>query len=346
MPIGSEITAEKPIVSSDVDTWGTKLNNYLQAIEDAVEAQVPISAVDFNGDVDVNSQVLINTEAVRLENLSATRSGVSNVGEVYEVNGDLYYNNSSGVAIQITTGSSIVSGGGGFTGLTSPALAQYTSGSELFELFSNTSTTKYGKLSIGGLRLFEFSTGVSNYVELIVPTTSSSVTFTLPNTVPASDEVLIMDSSGVIDHTNSANVTLGTVATTKVTETTEKSEYFSVAGPGPTLNLISNRVEDILTAPETAIIPISIPNGHVITAIKLDVDIIGTPTRTTSLLYSAYDDPTGTAASTKYAMGSTISALGLSLTVDNDTEAGLRLVTSITSGSQVVYGARITHRKA
>jgi hypothetical protein len=65
------------------------------------------AAININGDLTFNSFNATNLRAVRMTSQSATLSGGGDVSEIYVVNGDLYYNNGSGTAVKVTSGSNV-----------------------------------------------------------------------------------------------------------------------------------------------------------------------------------------------------------------------------------------------
>lgn len=69
---------------------------------------VPASGLDIDADLSLNENKLTDVDAVNLVSQVAELAA-SNVQSVYAVNGDLYYNNSSGTPVQITQGDSVTS---------------------------------------------------------------------------------------------------------------------------------------------------------------------------------------------------------------------------------------------
>lgn len=74
--------------------------------------KVKPNGLNINDDLDIQENELQNVGAVELTDLGAALSGALNANKVHAVNGDLYFTNSSGTAVQITDGGSIVSSPG------------------------------------------------------------------------------------------------------------------------------------------------------------------------------------------------------------------------------------------
>jgi len=74
--------------------------------------KVKPNGMNINDDLDVQSNTLTNVEAVGLVSLGAALSGVSNVLKLNSSGGNLYFTNSSGAAVQITSAGTIASNPG------------------------------------------------------------------------------------------------------------------------------------------------------------------------------------------------------------------------------------------
>ena len=74
--------------------------------------KVKPNGMNINDDLDVQSNTLKNVEAVGLVSLGAALSGVSNVLKLNSSGGNLYFTNSSGAAVQITSAGTIASNPG------------------------------------------------------------------------------------------------------------------------------------------------------------------------------------------------------------------------------------------
>jgi len=94
-------------------TWASQLNAALEVIDTHDHSSgkgVKITPAGFNvnADLDFNGFALNDLQKAALRAQISALSGASNANAVYSVAGDLYFTNGSGVAIQLTTGGSIV----------------------------------------------------------------------------------------------------------------------------------------------------------------------------------------------------------------------------------------------
>jgi len=77
--------------------------------------QVPTAGLDINEDLSFQSNNAISLRSTRFQNQSLVLAGSGDVGCVYEKSGDLWYNNSAGTPIQITSGAAVIGTVGGYT---------------------------------------------------------------------------------------------------------------------------------------------------------------------------------------------------------------------------------------
>lgn len=96
--------------------WAQELNDALTTVDSHDHTSgkgtlIPVSGLNVNSNLSINSFELQTVDTVKMVDHVAVKTGLTDVRNVYPVNGDLYYNNNSGAAIQITSGSSISSAG-------------------------------------------------------------------------------------------------------------------------------------------------------------------------------------------------------------------------------------------
>lgn len=92
--------------------WAEELNTALEVVDEHDHSAgkgipVPTSGINIDADLDMNSNKLNAVKAVSLDSQPASLSGASNVRTVYSIAGDLWYNNDAGVAVQVTSGTSV-----------------------------------------------------------------------------------------------------------------------------------------------------------------------------------------------------------------------------------------------
>jgi microcystin-dependent protein len=91
--------------------WATDLNTALSVVDEHDHTPgkgvlVPIAGIDFNADVDVNAQIINNADSLYLNQKASVLPGTE-TGALSNVNGDAYWNDGSGNAIQITQGGTL-----------------------------------------------------------------------------------------------------------------------------------------------------------------------------------------------------------------------------------------------
>jgi hypothetical protein len=94
--------------------WANQLNAALEVIDQHDHTsdkgqRVPTAGLNINEDLDFNSNKALSLQSIQLTEQPAPLDGATNASSVYVSTGDLYYTNTSGVAVQLTTGGSIVS---------------------------------------------------------------------------------------------------------------------------------------------------------------------------------------------------------------------------------------------
>ena len=115
---------------------------------------------------------------------------------VYDAGGNLYWNNGSGTAIQLTSGSTINVGSvNGISGLAAPASASFSSPDFVFK----SGTTTYGKIDVGDVKIFEASAGITNAVTIKSSAAlAASYSLTLPTGLPGATSYLSISTAGVL----------------------------------------------------------------------------------------------------------------------------------------------------
>lgn len=164
--------------------WATELNTALETIDSHDHTsdkgvQIPTAGLNINADLDFNSKKAFSLLSTQFTEQNSTLTGATNAGSVYVTSGDLYYTNTSGVAVQLTSGGSIVS---------TPGSAQ------IFE-----TTVVNTDLTISA---------ASTFVYLIVDTTATrTIDLPLASSVTAGRIYIIKDSSGqALDNPITVNI--------------------------------------------------------------------------------------------------------------------------------------------
>ncbi len=155
--------------------WAQELNDALGLVDahdhsSGFGVKVKPAGMDINADLNFNLLWrLINAKSTRFTDQATTLTGATNADSIYAVLGNLYFTNSSGVAVQLTSGSSIISAPSSVNSLTFSAIS--------------------GDLTIGA---------GDSYVYLSI-NTSASRTITLPSAsaVATGRIYVIADESGL-----------------------------------------------------------------------------------------------------------------------------------------------------
>lgn len=94
--------------------WATDINAAFETIDahdhsSGKGVQIPSAGLNIDDDLDFNNNRLANVEALQFQAVLSAPSGISFASGMSVFSGDLYYTNSSGVAVQVTSGGSLVS---------------------------------------------------------------------------------------------------------------------------------------------------------------------------------------------------------------------------------------------
>jgi hypothetical protein len=94
--------------------WATELNDALDVIDshdhtNGKGVQIPTSGLNINANLDFNGYKPFDLLSTQYALQNSTLTGASNANSVYVVSGNLYYTNGSGIAVQVTSGGSVVS---------------------------------------------------------------------------------------------------------------------------------------------------------------------------------------------------------------------------------------------
>lgn len=104
-----------PVVSVTLGpTWANELNAALNLIDahdhsSGFGVTIKPAGMDINTDLDFQSHKAANLLVTQYTDQTAVLSGATYVSSVYSKSGDLYWTNGAGVAVQLTSGSSIIS---------------------------------------------------------------------------------------------------------------------------------------------------------------------------------------------------------------------------------------------
>lgn len=158
--------------------------------------QITPSAIDINADLLLNGNNLTTARSLRLSAQSAVLNLATDLGCLYEVGVDLYYNDGLGNHVRITQSGAVSGTPGSISNLVAPASASYSAGSKTFTWQSDALTP--ANLDAGSV-IIRNVLASSEGVTVSVPSPlAASYTMTLPTAPPASTLPMSMSSSGAI----------------------------------------------------------------------------------------------------------------------------------------------------
>ena len=183
-------------------TWATNLNTALTLIDSHDHSsgkgqKVTPAGININADLTLAGFNLTTVNSARFSSQSAALSGSSDKIAVYSVLGDLYWNNSSGTAVQITSGGSVAGASGTITGLASPASVTFAGSSPNASFSFIQAAGIAAKMVHGDVAITE-TVSSGNSVTLKAPTSlASSYSVKLWTAAPASGtKFATLDSTG------------------------------------------------------------------------------------------------------------------------------------------------------
>jgi hypothetical protein len=189
-------------------TWAANLNTVLTFIDShnhssGQGALIPTSGLNINSDLSFGSYNATVLRTTRFASQAAALALTSDKECVYSVAGNLYYNNSSGTAVQITSGTglnlaSVGTIGGDYGGGGVTASVTYNNTTKVYAFLQAASST--AKMAMGEINLFETATG-TNAVTIKSPTSlASAYSVTFPAALQAYTGFVRMTSAGVIQN--------------------------------------------------------------------------------------------------------------------------------------------------
>lgn len=180
--------------------WATDVNSCLTIIDQHDHTpgsgiQITPSGLNINNDLTFSNNNATNVRSIRLFPQASALVGATDIGCVYAILGDLYYNNSSGVPVQITNGGSIAGASGNITGLVPPASASYVAVGTTFVWQSAAATAA----NMDARNYILRNASASSFGLTLSPPTAmgADYTVTLPS-LPASTKMVTMDASGAL----------------------------------------------------------------------------------------------------------------------------------------------------
>ncbi len=189
-----------PVPNVGVDPgpdWATNVNACLSIIDGHNHAlgtgvQINPNGININADLTFNNNNGIGFRAVRFSPQGTPLSTPADIGELYEVGVDLWYNDGAGNQIRITQGGTVTGATGTITGLPSgTASASYAAGTFVFESATATPAT----IDAGSI-IIRNETPSGNGITLQAPNSlPGNYSITLP-VLPSQQEPVTIDNAG------------------------------------------------------------------------------------------------------------------------------------------------------
>jgi hypothetical protein len=113
MPITPNMGLILPVPEvTEGPTWSEQLNDALELVDShdhstGKGSKIAPSGININADLEMNSQDLVEVRSARFENQSAVLAEADDTVCAFVKDGDLYFNNAAGTAVQITNGTSV-----------------------------------------------------------------------------------------------------------------------------------------------------------------------------------------------------------------------------------------------
>lgn len=100
-----------PDYANNITSALTTIGAHTHLGDGSTGQQLTQQSLNITGDLSMNVNNITNIRSVRLSNLSGAISGVGDIGCIYEVNNELWYNSGNGTQQQITLGGALNVGG-------------------------------------------------------------------------------------------------------------------------------------------------------------------------------------------------------------------------------------------
>lgn len=179
--------------------WATDNNSCLNIIDGhdhspGYGAPITPAGMNISTDLSMGSNNLTAIRSLRMDEQASELVLGTDIDCLYDVQGDLYFNNGIGTPVQITSGNSVVGPLGAISNLNPPASATYVlaNGTFVWQSDANTSAT----MDAGPIILRPMTINAEG-VTLSPPNgLAASYTLTLPSALPVAGTKFLMVSSG------------------------------------------------------------------------------------------------------------------------------------------------------
>lgn len=158
---------------------------------------IPTAGLNINTDLPINGNRLTGVKSIPFTSQVSPLTAVSpDIDALYVSGVDLYYNDGNGNQIRVTEGGAVTGSPGSITGLTPPASASYSSGSETFVWQSDVNTP--ANMDMGSIILRDITANSHGITISPAAGLAGDYTLTLPGGLPGSQATVEVSSGGVI----------------------------------------------------------------------------------------------------------------------------------------------------
>lgn len=222
MPTLPNMSLITPTLGGDSGAWDDKINAAL-ALIDAHDHKsgkglaINTSAITIDADLSVAGYSLTSLGKIAFSAITAPVSGSKNLF-VNSSDNELYWRTDSGTNVQLTDGASINTAlVGGIVGDYSSVGAEvaYDDANDRYTFKQQSGT--WARLASGPVRIYEFNTSESVYVEhAVAAALAASYTVTWPAALPAGASIIQISSAGVVSFSNTLPAITGLVEVSDV----------------------------------------------------------------------------------------------------------------------------------
>ena len=227
-------------------SYATQLNTALDVVDahdhtPGKGARIPPSGLNINADLPFNSNDAVSLRSTRYVAQTGVLAAADDRNCISSVNGNLYWNNANGVAVQITAGNGLnfaslgtIGGDYGAAGVTASAV--YTDSLKTFSWLQ--AASQYAKMGMADLSLYS-TTASTLAVTLKANAATAAYDFVMPVAAPAANTIMRMALGG-------------------------QGSFVSLNGTANQITVTQNTSDITLSIPSNAILPGSVPIGSIV----------------------------------------------------------------------------------
>lgn len=359
-----------PAQGGDSGTWDDKINACFALIDahdhtSGKGVQIPVAGLNIDGDLSIHGHGLTSVGRIAFSQVATLATGARTL--FVDINdNELYWRTNSGTNVKLTSGTTLnVSIVGGIAGDYASAGAEvaFDDTNKRYTFKGGQSPTKkWARLASGPVRIFEYDTSETVYVEHAVAAgIASSYTATWPAALPGAQTIVQIDASGNIVYSNTL---VGAVIATDFLYTTEQeavilgADFTDVSGSHTKFNSAAGAHVGWTLSATVNKLSVSLPVrvGDIITGYECYIN------KTTNAAVTLTARLYRTRGSTNPGTESTVSAgctqsgnapgfvtmneTGLSHTVAAGYQYYMLFTPSATNGGDVLYGGGVTIKRA